>query len=98
MPQTKKLATLRGRRRRMSTATKGSRMNAMVTAVIAVTKNTRPKYRIAIMTPMATIGRDMCRASCTAVCAMLGGLIRDATARFHPCLECSMAESIMKLI
>ena len=43
MVQTTKLARLRGSRSLISKATNGSRMNAMVTAMMDVMKKTRPK-------------------------------------------------------
>ncbi len=39
--QTTKLATLRGRRARIKSPTKGSSMNAIMTAIVVVIKNTR---------------------------------------------------------
>ena len=53
MVQTTKLARLRGKRMRISSATNGSRMKAMITAIIEVMKKTRPKYRMAMITPTA---------------------------------------------
>ena len=79
MLHTTKLATLRGKRMRISKATNGSRIKAMITAVIDVMKKTRPKYKTAITTPMATTGIARCRASCTALAAVLTGWVTSAT-------------------
>ena len=81
MVQTTKLARLRGNRSRISSATNGSRMKAMVTAMMDVMKKSRPKYRIATITPTAMTGSARCRASCTVLVVRLTGLVTSATAR-----------------
>ena len=97
--QTTKLARLRGKRMRISSATNGSRMKAMITAVIDVIKNTRPKYRIAITAAKADAqawrGAALPARSPLALRERLGDE-RHGPAD-DPCLECIMAPSIMKL-
>ena len=44
---------------RINRATNGSRMKAMVSAIREVMKKRRPKYRMAITTPSARIGKAM---------------------------------------
>ena len=63
--QTTKLARLRGKRMRISRPTKGSRIKAITTAVIDVMKNTRPKYRIAMIAAIAITGMARFRAAGT---------------------------------
>ena len=67
---TTKLASGRGKRMRVSSTTKGSRMKAIITATIEVMKKTRPKYSTAMMTPIATTGMASWRASCAAFAAL----------------------------
>src|SRR6266478_7034723 len=85
MVHTTKLAMLRGRRIRISSATNGSRRNAIITASIAVMKNRRPKYRIATTTPTAIVVRARFRDSPTALFRGLPvGLVISATAQRRP--------------
>jgi hypothetical protein len=57
--QTTKLASDRGKRSRINRATNGSRMKAIVSAIREVIKKSRPRYRIAMTTPKARMGRAM---------------------------------------
>ena len=84
---------------RINSATKGSRMKAIVSAISEVMKNSRPKYKMAIITPIARIGNAMWRASRTALPVLNEGFVTTATVRFPTlCLDCSTHTSIMKLI
>ena len=62
---TTKLASERGKRMRISRATNGSKMKAIVSAISEVIKKSRPRYRMAITTPSASIGKAMWRDSLT---------------------------------
>ena len=53
----------------------------MVTAMMEVMKSTRPKYKMAMITPIATIGEARRRASCAASVVLLRGLVMSATAQ-----------------
>ena len=66
---------------RISRATNGSRMKAMVSATSEVMKKSRPRYRMAITTPSASIGKAMWRDSCTALAVLDEGCVTTATAR-----------------
>jgi hypothetical protein len=53
----------------------------MVTATMEVMKNTRPKYKIAIIAPIATIGGARLRASRATSAVLLRDLVIGTTAQ-----------------
>src|SRR5581483_2235157 len=74
-----KLARLRGSRNRMRNATKGSRINAVITAMSRVMKNTRPKYRRATTTPKAITDPAKLGPAFQALTGLMTGFVKVAT-------------------